>query len=1003
VLLPGRSRDGSTSRQRKPTYWQSVAQIGVQVAQALEYAHKQGVLHRDIKPSNLILDTQGTVWVTDFGLAKAEGAENLTHTGDILGTLRYMPPEAFEGQSAARGDVYSLGLTLYELLAFEPAFAEKERNRLIKQVTQEEPAQLGKLNRHVPRDVATIVHKAIEKDPRQRYPSAAALAEDLQRFLADEPIKARRVSPMERLRRWCRRNPVVAGLTAALAVVFLAGFSGVAWKWQEAERQKGLAQAAERGEADQRALAVEQADRATREADQSRHLLYISDMNLAQQAWEVGDTSRALALLERQLPQDGQEDLRGFEWRHLWHLCRDGSQQTLRGHAGPVDGVAFSPDGQSLATREGRNVRIWDLATQRHVRIVAGGVGPVAFTADGKTLAIVEDNCGIRLWDVADRCERAILRPPALAFAVALSPDNLLAVGCMDGTIRTWDLAALKEVGAPLEGHTGPVSQIAFAPDGRTLASAGADGKVRLWNVAERRLMTTLEGHTAPVHSLAFSPGGQLLASSGNDATIRLWDVAAGRQVKRLWSPRTALTTRTAFARQAQQSLAFSPDGKLLATGGGDGTVRLWDVKTMEVTALLRGQTAVRVVAFAPDGRSLVSGGEDGAVKVWNLTPGSDPDTLRDHKSNLSSLAFSDDGKTLAVADTLDQTVKLWDLASRKATALKGHTAQLRRLAFAPGGRTLASTGEDSTVRLWDVACQKQTGEFRLPKGINAGSAAFSPDGRLLAAGCWGSFSVRVWDLAFGKQLAELTPGFGHRVQFSPGGSLLAADSSTTVQLWDVATWQSAGVLSGHSANVLSFAFAPDGRTLAVGTADGTLCVWDLAQRQKIASRRGHTSNVEFVAFSPDGRRLATCGAAGTPRLWDVALLQEVAVLTGHEGGSITWRFRPTATPWRRRAPTPRFDCGTPRRCRPCYPRRSSPRACRRSKPSACSPWRCSAPLGPHRPAKETPTGSTSPPSMTPTGTCSSISGSRISRRGRPTPFGSAPKPMPRGRCSFTE
>ena len=228
----------------------------MQVADALEYAHKQGIRHRDIKPSNLLLDTQGTVWVTDFGLAKADDQQNLTHTGDILGTLRYMPPEAFEGKTDARSDVYSLGLTLYEMLAFRPAFDEKDRNRLIKQVTHDEPPRLGKLNRQVPRDLETIVHKAIDKDAEQRYASAGEFSDDLQRFIEDEPIKARQVRPAERLRRWCRRNPVVSGLTAALALAFLAGFAGVAWKWREAERQKDIAQAAENREATERQQAV---------------------------------------------------------------------------------------------------------------------------------------------------------------------------------------------------------------------------------------------------------------------------------------------------------------------------------------------------------------------------------------------------------------------------------------------------------------------------------------------------------------------------------------------------------------------------------------------------------------------------------------------------------------------------------------------------------------------------------------------------------------------------
>ena len=170
VTGPGGGRDASKSRKSKRTYWQSVALIGAQVGDALEYAHKQGIHHRDIKPSNLLLDRQGAVWVTDFGLAKAvDEQQNLTRTGEILGTLRYMPPEAFEGKTDARGDVYSLGLTLYEMLAFRPAFDERERNQLIRQVTNEEPERLDRLNPQVPRDLVTVVQKAIERDQERRH------------------------------------------------------------------------------------------------------------------------------------------------------------------------------------------------------------------------------------------------------------------------------------------------------------------------------------------------------------------------------------------------------------------------------------------------------------------------------------------------------------------------------------------------------------------------------------------------------------------------------------------------------------------------------------------------------------------------------------------------------------------------------------------------------------------------------------------------------------------
>jgi serine/threonine-protein kinase len=250
-----------------------VARIGVQVAEALAYAHGQGILHRDIKPSNLLLDRDGNVWVADFGLAKATGGEDLTHTGDVVGTVRYMAPERFRGEGDARADVYSLGLTLYELLALRPAFEEKDRAALVRQVTQEDPPRLRRLNGRVPADLETIVHKAIAREPAQRYASAKALAEDLQRFLEGRPILARRVSPWERAWRWCRRNPAVAGLLGTVALLVVAGLVGLSAATvhlsrtavseraarQEADRARTEAQAAQR-----------EADARRREAEASR-------------------------------------------------------------------------------------------------------------------------------------------------------------------------------------------------------------------------------------------------------------------------------------------------------------------------------------------------------------------------------------------------------------------------------------------------------------------------------------------------------------------------------------------------------------------------------------------------------------------------------------------------------------------------------------------------------------------------------------------------------------
>jgi serine/threonine-protein kinase len=267
--LRGHSRSSSDSGTRRATYWRSVAEIGVQVASALDYAHRQGVLHRDIKPSNLLLDTHGTVWVTDFGLAKADDQDALTQSGDVVGTLRYLPPEAFEGKSDARGDVYCLGLTLYELLALRPAFDVSHRRRVRMPTSDADPIRLDRENRAIPRDLVTIVHRAIEHDPTHRYQTAAELEADLHRFLADEPILARRPSMAERLWRWARHHPGVAASLTAILLLLLVGLVGATFaagrfrRIADDNRQLAMQRESERSKAEsERSKAEQEKERA---------------------------------------------------------------------------------------------------------------------------------------------------------------------------------------------------------------------------------------------------------------------------------------------------------------------------------------------------------------------------------------------------------------------------------------------------------------------------------------------------------------------------------------------------------------------------------------------------------------------------------------------------------------------------------------------------------------------------------------------------------------------
>jgi formylglycine-generating enzyme required for sulfatase activity len=316
VHLPGQSGPGGGPAGRKTTYWESVARIGVQVAGALAYAHKLGVLHRDIKPGNLLLDLDGVVWVTDFGLAKADDSDDLTHTGDLLGTFRYMPPEAFEGVSDARGDVYALGLTLFELVALRPAYPERDRNRLIKEVTTGDPPRLRRLRPDAPRDLVTVVEKATEKNPARRYQTAGALADDLQRFLDGRSILARRAGAAEQLGRWVRRNPGVAGAAAAVVLALTLGTTVSYLKYLDAERQREAAEAHQREAERQAGIARDREGEARREAEKAKAArdFLVRILQISERDDRLGNiTSRQiLAEAERRIPVEfaGQPELR---------------------------------------------------------------------------------------------------------------------------------------------------------------------------------------------------------------------------------------------------------------------------------------------------------------------------------------------------------------------------------------------------------------------------------------------------------------------------------------------------------------------------------------------------------------------------------------------------------------------------------------------------------------------------------------------------------------------
>lgn len=909
------------------------------VCDAVHHAHQRGVIHRDLKPTNILVvedepsttaedasaggtrifgrDFHAQPKVLDFGVARAQSSDdNVTtmHTlsGQIVGTLAYMSPEQVRGDPDdvdTRTDIYAIGVLLYELLGGRvphdiSRLTIPEAARVICDV---EPPLLGTLSHACRGEIETIVARAMHKNPERRYGSAAALASDLRRYLAGEPIEAKRDSALYLLRKHLRRYRYAVA-TVALFMVMLAAF-GV-YAAEQATENLRLA----RGEQ----LARHQADATSQRLSQE---LRVNNIERGRLAGRSGDRRGAEDLLWReQLRTPEAIDSYWALWEYYFHnpclLTRpltvgtprtaqyspDGRYLALYGdgvidvlHA---DGLApafevrggeaawlpqllsFNPDGKQFAfTAQGGCLGVFDVEEGRVVdtwKLDSPTARLVQWSPEGTRIGIVGEPKTVQLMDVTTGCWLpARARHPRAVLCMAFAPDGaLLATADDAGEIRLWEGDALAPV-ATLAGFDDSASALAFSPDGRLLAAGSRDRTIRVWELEHGELRTTLRSPNGTIRKLKFCQDSQTLLSAG------WWFVEA-------WNVQTG--ARSILAHHPSMTADICPDESEVVTAATE--MRVWDAKPERAERHLSGHVGRPCAAFSSDGRWVATSDFAGTVRLWDADRGTLARTVAAHRGKARGLAFNSAGSLLATGAD-DGRVCVWRSPSlERVYTLDGHNNQsIQGVAFSPDGRWLAHTGADGLIHLVDA----QTGAEQTTLRAGAGqliSLLFTPDSASLLVTTRGADLTRV--ALDGHVVAQTAlPATGWTMTLSPDGEFVATGTwISTVEVLATNTLALHGTLIGHNAVVYAVAWDPQQQQiLASGAADGTLRLWDVAQRRDVLNLTLFDRwDTLAVAFSPDGRRLLASGANG-----DVILL-DLAYFNRHIAGNARYHLQRLAS-----------------------------------------------------------------------------------------------------------